>query len=243
MTGADIQKRVLLACGSTAQGATLITGAAAYQASDLLMAHLAVTGRRLRLVCGDNHFNRYVICKQAKRAKVWPRVALSRIQISRSFNAFQFVESLKRLSPSADLTVVTGFVSMFFDEDMSHTEAARLFYEALYLTIECAATTRLILVSPSRIGQTRRGYFLTDLRAACELVFDAQQTESGTLVLRDITGARTGDRFISGQRDTLLTGGQSYGANIFTVLAGGRRAQGGVRQIPPRPARRRSTGV
>ena len=203
MTGADIQKRVLRSCNSTTGGATLITGAAAFEASDLLTAHLAVTGSCLRLVCGDNHFNRYVICKQARRAKVLPRAALSRIQISRSFNAFQFVESLKRLSPSPDVTVVTGFVSMFFDEDMSHTEAARLFYEALYVAIERSATARLILVSPSWISQARRGYFLTDLREACDLVFDAQQTESGALILQDLAGAETADRFISGQRDVL----------------------------------------
>jgi hypothetical protein len=138
-----------------------------------ITAGAACLNHRVRFICGDNRFDAYAIARLAKIAGVRAEIALSSIQIARAFTAYQLVELVERLEPDRgdDLIVVSGPCSPFFDEDLSHTDAARLFYRTLWRCVELArGGMKILLVQGKTAACQRRGYFLTDLSRLSDVV-------------------------------------------------------------------------
>ena len=139
---------------------------------------LEVTAQRacdrlpVRIVCGDNRFDPYLITRFARLKSVRPADALSSILIARAFTAYQLVELVRRLDPAVnDFVIVSGVCSAFFDDDLSDTDAARLFYRAFWCLRRLAqAGACVLLVESSAPPAGRRHYFLTDLMENSEVV-------------------------------------------------------------------------
>jgi len=152
----------------------LVSGDLAHSFVLQLVARAACEDRKVLFLSADNRFDPYVISRFAKLSGANPEQALRRILIARAFTAYQFVEMVARLpgaSSEQDLVVVSGPCSAFFDEDVSHIDAARLFYRVLWRIVDLAREGMTVLLAqpePARVW--RRAYFLTDLRRLSDIV-------------------------------------------------------------------------
>ena len=147
-------------------------------------ARLACRQRRVLYLCADNRFDPYAVSRVAKASGVLAEEALGRVLVVRAFTAYQYAELVRRLDPdsAADLVVISGPCSTFFDEDVSLTDAARLFYRVLWRLVELARLgMTLLLAQHDRPINPRRAYFLPDLCRASNLVLHLDGRSSFTL--------------------------------------------------------------
>lgn len=161
----------------------LLMGEGASGISSYIVARRACEQLPVRMVCGDNRFNPYGISRFAKAQGVRPAEALNAILIARAFTAFQFVELIQGLDADAnDFVVVTGICAAFFDEDLSHTDAARLFYRAFWKLHALAHSgVSVLLVEGNGLPLERRRYFLKDLCQTSEVVLSLTGKATFTL--------------------------------------------------------------
>jgi hypothetical protein len=173
-TTLPIEMASSIACSALIPARKLLaTGRGAATLSSHVIAQTAVH-RPIRLICGDNRFDPYLIARLAKAKGFRPQDALSSVLIARAFTAYQFVELVNRLEPRPrDIVLISGPCTTFFDEDISHTEAARLFYRAFWRLVDLAKSgvTLLMLQSETSASQ-RREYFLKDLRNASDIILN-----------------------------------------------------------------------
>jgi hypothetical protein len=162
-----------------------LLGDGASGVASLITARLACEQRFVRLVCGDNRFDPYAITRVAKSRGIRPVEALSRIRIARAFTAYQLVELVERLeaySMASEFVVVTGVCSAFFDEDLSHNDAARLFYQSYWKLVALAKSHMTLLLVESRaLPIARRLYFLKELCQTSEVVLSLTGRATFTL--------------------------------------------------------------
>lgn len=168
-------RRQVLVAGSGASGLGL------YVAARRVCEHLPV-----RIVCGDNRFDPYVISRFAKAQGLRPADALNAILIARAFTAFQLVELVQRLDgASNDFVIVTGICFAFFDEDLSDNEAARLFYRTFWKLQRLAQSgVSVLLIESNALPIERRRYFLKDLMQTSEVVLSLAGNATFTLEQR-----------------------------------------------------------
>jgi hypothetical protein len=161
----------------------LLLGDGATGISSYIVARRSCQQLPVRFVCGDNRFNPYAITEFAKGKGVRPAEALNSIQIARAFTAFQLVELIQGLEAYAnDFVIVTGICSAFSDEDLSHTDAARLFYRAFWTLHSLAESgVSVLLVEASPLPIARRRYFLKDLAQTSEIVLSITGKATFTL--------------------------------------------------------------
>jgi hypothetical protein len=164
----------------------VLLGDGASGISYYIVARRACERMPVRIVCADNRFNPYAITRFAKLKGVRPADALGSILIARAFTAFQLVELIQGLDAYAnDFVVVTGICSAFFDEDLTHTDAARLFYRAYWKLHSIAQSgVSVLLVESSSLPIERRRYFLTDLLQSSEVVLSLTGKATFTLEQR-----------------------------------------------------------
>jgi hypothetical protein len=162
-----------------------LVGNGAFGVASHLTARLACERWPVRIVCGDNCFDPYAVTRFAKARGLRPADVLSRILIARAFTAYQLVELIDRLenyASASELVMVTGVCSAFFDEDLSNTDAARLFYRAFWKLAELAQSNRRLLLVESRaLPVERRLYFLKDLYQTSEVVLSLAGKATFTL--------------------------------------------------------------
>lgn len=144
-------------------------------------AEVACEGSEPLFLCGDNRFDPYAIARYARSRGVRAEDALRRVLIARAFTGFQFDELIARLDPAkvAGPVIVSGICAAFLDEDMTHNDAARLFYRTLWRLREVAeAGLAMLWTESGAVARTRRAYFLADLTRAADFVFhlDAEHT-------------------------------------------------------------------
>lgn len=150
----------------------MLCGQGAYGLATYVTARAACERRPVRFICGDNRFDPYAVARFAKSKGVRPEAALRSVLIARAFTAYQLSELVSRLDPStADLVVISGPCSTFFDEDVSFVDAARLFYRMLWRAAELAGSAMTLMLAQTDMpASTRRAYFLADLSRACDVV-------------------------------------------------------------------------
>ncbi len=140
-------------------------------------------------VCGDNRFDVYAVARHARAQDCDAHAVLQRILIARAFTAYQLAELLARIEPNhiTGPVIVSGLCTAFFDEDLSHTEAARLFYRTLWRVIALAqAGLALLLLESAAAPSTRRAHFLLDLERASNVVIRLDGKQSCTLEQRSL---------------------------------------------------------
>lgn len=138
-------------------------------------------------ICGDNRFDVYAIARLARQLHHRREDVLNHILVARPFTGFQFNELVQRLNPkdTAGPVVISGICSTFMDEDLSHNDAARLFYRVLWRLAELADRgMSFLLVESDEITSTRRAYFLKDLYKASNFIFRLDGEHSYTLEMR-----------------------------------------------------------
>jgi hypothetical protein len=162
----------------------MLTGESAHSLALQMTARAACNDKRILFVCGDNRFDPHAVSRFAKSAGVSPEQALRSISIARAFTAYQMQELIGRLplAPPAELVVISGPCSTFFDEDLSLVDAARLFYRSLWQMVDLARNgMALLIVQGEDLSQGRRGYFLTDLCRASDVVLRLAGEHSFTI--------------------------------------------------------------
>ena len=148
-------------------------------------------------ICGDNRFNPYAIARLARQLHHRCEDVLNRVLVARAFTGFQFNELIQRLKPeeAAGPVIVSGICSAFMDEDMSHNDAARLYYRVLWRLAELADRGMSFLLCESQeIAGTRRAHFLNDLYKASNFIFRLNDERSYTLEMPQLPPALA-DRF------------------------------------------------
>jgi hypothetical protein len=169
-------------------------------------AETACEKRPVIYICGDNRFNPYAIARLARRLHHRCEDALNRILVARAFTGFQFNELIQRLKPdeASGPVIVSGICSTFMDEDMSHNDAARLYYRALWRLAELADRGMSFLLCESQeIACARRAHFLNDLYKASNFIFRLNDERSYTLEMLQLSPAPA-DRF-DGKKPTDVT--------------------------------------
>jgi hypothetical protein len=163
----------------------LVSGDLAHSFVMQLAARAACEERRVVFLSADNRFDPYSISRFAKLYGANPEQTLRRIMIARAFTAYQFAEMVARLpaaSSEQDLVVVSGPCSAFFDEDVSHVDAARLFYRVLWQIVDLARQGMTVLLAqPDKVNVLRRAYFLTDLWRLSDVVLRVSGEHSFTI--------------------------------------------------------------
>jgi hypothetical protein len=104
-------------------------------------------------VDGGNMFSPYAVAETARECGLDYRKVLSRVYVSRAFTAYQFssliMEGLCSVlkKTKARLLVVSDVTSLFFDRDLSQTEARELFTNVCTTLSEVAAKRQIIVVA------------------------------------------------------------------------------------------------
>lgn len=166
-----------------------VLGASASALGIQYAAQAAGENQTVVFLCGDNRFDPYAVARHARLQGCDARAVLQRILIARAFTAYQLAELLARIEPNhiAGPVIVSGLCTAFFDEDLSHTEAARLFYRTLWRVIALAqAGLALLLIESATAPSTRRAHFLTDLARASNVVIRLDGQQSCTLERRSL---------------------------------------------------------
>ena len=162
----------------------MLTGESAHSLALQMTARAACSDKRILFICGDNRFDPHSVSRFAKSAGVSPEQALRSISIARAFTAYQMQELIGRLplAPPAELVVISGPCSTFFDEDLSLVDAARLFYRSLWQMVDLARNgMALLIVQGEDLSQGRRGYFVADLCRASDVVLRLAGEHSFTI--------------------------------------------------------------
>lgn len=153
-----------------------------------LAAQMACEYKQSLILCGDNRFDPYAVARFAKSQQKSPPEAsyaiLGRILVARAFTAYQLDELIHRLNPDDGYAVViiSGICTAFFDEDVTHSDAARLFYRSLWRLAALSREGLTLLLTQSEMPKhTRRAYFLTDLCRASNVVARLEGEHSFTL--------------------------------------------------------------
>ena len=117
-------------------------------------------------VDGGNLFSPYAIAETARNCGLEYRAVLNRVYVSRAFTAYQFASLISEKLRSvlkktrAQLLVVSDITSLFFDRDLSRTEARELFTKTCSTLSEIALEKRAVVVAtyfPER--RSRQGLF------------------------------------------------------------------------------------
>jgi hypothetical protein len=143
-----------------------------------LAAQMACEYKQSLYLCGDNRFDPYAVARFARSQQKSPEEALGRILVARAFTAYQLDELIHRLDlpktveDAHGLIIISGVCAAFLDEDLTHTDAARLFYRSLWRLRDLAREGLTLLLTESEAPkQTHRAHFLTDLfRASSEVI-------------------------------------------------------------------------
>jgi hypothetical protein len=143
-----------------------------------LTAQMACEYKSSLFLCGDNRFDPYAVAKCARSQQKSPEEALGRIFVIRAFTAYQLDELIHRLDlpktmeAAYGVIVVSGICSAFLDEDVTHTDAARLFYRSLWRLRDLSRKgLALLLAQSEKPNNPQRAHFLTDLfRASSEVI-------------------------------------------------------------------------
>jgi hypothetical protein len=151
------------------------------QASTLcihLAAQIACEYKPALFLCGDNRFDPYAVVRCARSQQKSPEEALGRILVTRAFTAYQLDELIHRLElpktreDAYGVVVVSGICTAFLDEDVTHTDAARLFYRSLWRLRDLSRKGLALLLAQSETPKNpQRAHFLTDLfRTSSEVI-------------------------------------------------------------------------
>jgi len=165
-----------------------ICGGQAWSLGVRMAAMLACENKKSLYLCGDNRFDPYAVARFARSQQKSPEEALGRILVARAFTAYQLDELIHRLDPSKtpedafEVVIVSGVCTAFFDEDLSQTDAARLFYRSLWRLRDLSQEGLTLLLTQSETPKhTHRAHFLTDLVRASSVVIRLEGKRSFTL--------------------------------------------------------------
>jgi Rad51 len=136
-----------------------------------LAAQLACENKSSLYLCGDNRFDPYIVARCARSQQKNPDEVLGRILVTRAFTAYQLDELIHRLELPDTLedayavVVVSGICTTFLDEDVTHTDAARMFYRSLWRLRELSREGLALLLAQSETtpNHPQRAHFLADL--------------------------------------------------------------------------------
>lgn len=158
-----------------------------------LAARVLFQGRRVLYVDGANAFDPYILSRMAKGAGVDPRSILQRLLISRAFTCHQ-LETLiaERLGNAIrvyrpSLTVISGWSSLFHDENVPFREALRLLQNTAARVAELMARGAPFLATHLEEPRTAR---LATLRATLVRVADTVARIEDREGLATITGEK-----------------------------------------------------
>jgi hypothetical protein len=152
-----------------------------------LAAQMACEYKRVLYLCGDNRFDVYAVARLVRSLDENQEETLSRILVARAFTAYQLDELIHRLNPEEafGVVIISGVCTAFFDEDVTHSDAARLFYRSLRRLGDLLRGGLTLLLTESEAPKhTKRAYFLTDLCRASNVVMRLEGEHSFTLERR-----------------------------------------------------------
>ncbi|MBO0800334.1 MAG: hypothetical protein J2P31_16050 [Blastocatellia bacterium] len=144
-----------------------------------LAAQMACEDQSSLYLCGDNRFDPYAVARCARAQRKNPEEALGRILVARAFTAYQLDELIHRLPQGTPqnmeapygVVIVSGICTSFLDEDITHTDAARLFYRSLWRLRELSRKGLPLLLTQSETpNHSQRAHFLTDLLRTSNVV-------------------------------------------------------------------------
>lgn len=169
-------------------GIVAICGGRAWSLGVRVAAQMACEDKPSLYFCGDNRFDPYAIARFARSQQKNPEEALGRVLVARAFTAYQLDELIHRLDPlktpedAFGVIIVSGVCTAFLDEDVTQTDAARLFYRSLWRLRDLAREGLTLLLTESGTPkQRRRAHFLADLFRASSVVIRLEDERSFTI--------------------------------------------------------------
>jgi hypothetical protein len=178
-----------------------VCGDQAWSLGVRLAAQMACEYKQSLYLCGDNRFDPYAAARFARSQQKSPEEVLGRILVARAFTAYQLDELIHRLDPpktppqrtlpqrtledAFGVVIVSGVCAAFFDEDVTRTDAARLFYRSLWRLRDLSQEGQTLLLTESETPKhTHLAHFLTDLFRASDVVLRLEGERSFTLERR-----------------------------------------------------------
>lgn len=152
-----------------------------------LAAQMACEYKQVLYLCGDNRFDPYAVARLARSLDESQEETLSRILVARAFTAYQLDELIRRLNPEETfgVVIISGVCTAFFDEDVTHSDAARLFYRSLRRLGDLSREGLALLLTQSEAPKrSKRAYFLTDLCRVSNVVMRLEGAHTFTLERR-----------------------------------------------------------
>src|SRR6266498_1207722 len=171
-----------------------ICGGQAWSLGVRMAAMLACENKKSLYLCGDNRFDPYAVARFARSQRKSPEEALGRILVARAFTAYQLDELIHRLhlpktvEGAYGVVIVSGICTAFLDDDLTHTDAARLFYRSLWRLRDLSRKGLALLLAQCETPKhPHRAHFLTDLFGASSEVI---RLEGGRAFALEERGAR-----------------------------------------------------
>ncbi len=156
-------------------------------------------GEEVVWIDGGNSVNPYTMASMCRRMRIDARDALSRINVSRAFTAYQLVslieehlpEQLRARTPST--VIISSITSLFTDKDMDWAEARQLLRRCVdgvvTATREDETVTLLTAFLPTR-GEREARRMCSVLRARADRVVEMRGASGRTVLSLPATGGR-----------------------------------------------------
>lgn len=123
---------------------------------------------------GGNCFNAYKVARAIRRQTGDLENMLKRIQYARAFTCYQMLALLAQ-SPAASFpTVVPGFLTTFYDENVDVSEAQRLLQESILHLRRLSQDAAVVAFADPPAGRPERIVLLERLQEAVENVYVCQ---------------------------------------------------------------------
>ena len=164
-----------------------VCGDRAWTLGQQMAAEMACDRKQVLYLCGDNRFDPYAVARFAKSNRKSTEEALGCIFIARAFTAYQLDELIRRLEPQSayEVVIISGACTAFFDEDVTHNDAARLFYRSLWRLASLSREGLTFLLTQSDAPKrSERKHFLNDLCRAADVVIRLENKSAFTLERR-----------------------------------------------------------
>ncbi|MCI0524174.1 MAG: hypothetical protein L0Y75_02835 [Acidobacteria bacterium] len=165
----------------------VVCGGHAWTLGVHLAAQMACEYKQVLYLCGDNRFDPYLVARLVRSLDESQEETLSRILVARAFTAYQLDELIHRLNPEEafGVVIISGVCAAFFDEDVTHSDAARMFYRSLRRLGDLSREGVALLLTESEAPKlSKRAYFLADLCRASNVVMRLESEHSFTLERR-----------------------------------------------------------
>jgi len=214
--------------------------AAVFRLSLRIAAYMIANGGSIAVVDGANRFNVHAISEFARGRRMDPDAFLRRIYISRGFTCYQMEQAIVNRLPGflnsihSSTAMIFGLLDTFYDEQASLREVQHILTRILssLRTMKTEGVSVLLACTEWNVLPQERNKLFADLKSGVDSIYRAHITEQQELQF-----------FAESPSTKIEKGAARNGTHSTNLHQHHRQRDGGLVEIPERPAEGRPGGI